>query len=55
MFNFLAFLAWLLVFVSMVLAIFFAPFVFSTLFGVLVFCLFMSVSVAVAIVINTES
>ena len=54
MFNFFAFLAWLLVFVSMVLAIFFAPFVFSTMFGVLVFCLFMSISVAVAIVINAD-
>lgn len=54
MFNFLAFLAWLLVLVSMVLAILFAPFIFSTLVGVLVFCLFISITVGVAIVINTD-
>ena len=55
MFNLFSFLAWLCVLVSIVLALFFAPWIFSTLFGVLVFSLFFAVSVAWAFIVTTES
>jgi len=55
MFNLFSFLAWLCVLVSIVLALFFAPWIFSTLFGVLVFSLFFAVSIAWAFIVTTES
>lgn len=55
MFHIFSFITWLCALALIVLAIFAAPWIFSTLFGVLVFSLFFAVSVAWAFIVSTES